>query len=66
MSWRQARRERREAAVGNRQLLYNPRYGAGAATNPDPEVFSWAERKLLQRWKQPINWAVKTMSVGRS
>ena len=22
------------------------------------------QRKLLQRWKQPINWAVKTMSCG--
>lgn len=24
------------------------------------------QRKLLQRWKQPINWAVKTMSCGGS
>jgi xylose isomerase len=29
---------------GTANCFTNPRYGAGAATNPDPEVFSWAAR----------------------
>ncbi len=28
--------------MGTANCFTNPRYGAGAATNPDPEVFSWA------------------------
>ncbi len=34
---------------GTANCFTNPRYGAGAATNPDPEVFSWA----ATRWSPP-------------
>lgn len=33
--------------MGHRQLLYHPRYGAGAATNPDPEVFAQAATQVV-------------------
>ncbi len=30
---------------GTANCFTHPRYGAGAATNPDPEVFAWAPRR---------------------
>ncbi len=32
---------------GTANCFTNPRYGAGAATNPDPEVFSWAATQVV-------------------
>lgn len=49
---------------GTANCFTNPRYGAGAATNQILKSSAGRQRKLLQRWKQPINWAVKTMSCG--
>ena len=33
---------------GTANLFSNPRYQAGAATNPDPEVFAWAAAQVRQ------------------
>lgn len=33
--------------MGTANCFTNPRYGAGAATNPDPEVFSWAATQVV-------------------
>lgn len=51
---------------GTANCFTNPRYGAGAATNPDPEVFSWAatrgdcdERHASAGWRE-------LRSLGRS
>lgn len=49
---------------GTANCFTNPRYGAGAATTQILKSSAGRQRKLLQRWKQPINWAVKTMSCG--
>ena len=38
--------DRRSAAVGHGQSLHPPRYQAGAATNPDPEVFAYAAAQV--------------------
>jgi len=38
--------ERREAAVGNREFVQHPRYMAGGATNPDPDVFRFAATQV--------------------
>jgi hypothetical protein len=38
-------RRRGEAALGHGQPVLEPRYLAGAATNPDPEVFAYAARR---------------------
>ena len=32
---------------GTANCFTNPRYGAGAATNPDPDVFSWAATQVV-------------------
>ena len=32
---------------GTANCFSNPRYGAGAATNPDPEVFAWAATQVF-------------------
>ncbi|PWC19647.1 xylose isomerase [Brenneria corticis] len=32
---------------GTANCFTNPRYGAGAATNPDPEVFAWAATQVF-------------------
>jgi xylose isomerase len=47
MCWQKTTAERREAAVGTANCFTNPRYGAGAATNPDPEVFSMAATQVF-------------------
>ncbi|MDO1871168.1 xylose isomerase, partial [Escherichia coli] len=31
----------------------NPRYGAGATTNPDPEAFSWAATQVVTAMEAP-------------
>lgn len=54
---------------GTANCFTNPRYGAGAATNPDPEVISAGRATQVDysRWKQPINWAGENyVPVGRS
>ncbi len=32
---------------GTANCFSNPRYGAGAATNPDPEIFAWAASQVV-------------------
>ncbi|MDP1063347.1 xylose isomerase, partial [Klebsiella pneumoniae] len=32
---------------GTANCFTNPRYGAGAATNPEPDVFSWAATQVV-------------------
>lgn len=34
------------AIRGTANCFTNPRYGAGAATNPDPDVFAWAATQV--------------------
>ncbi|SUH12748.1 xylose isomerase [Salmonella enterica subsp. enterica] len=49
---------------GTANCFTNPRYGAGAATNPDPEVFSWAATQVVTAMNARINWAAKITSCG--
>jgi xylose isomerase len=49
---------------GTANCFTNPRYGAGAATNPDPEVFSWAATQVVTAMDATHNWAAKTMFCG--
>ena len=43
---RATRTDRRAAPVGHGQPVQHPRYQAGAATNPDPEVFAYAAAQV--------------------
>lgn len=36
---------------GTANCFTHPRYGAGAATNPDPEVFAWAATQVCEAMK---------------
>lgn len=36
---------------GTANCFTNPRYGAGAATNPDPDVFAWAATQVCEAMK---------------
>jgi len=38
--------DRSEAALGTANLFSHPRYAAGAATSPDPEVFAYAAAQV--------------------
>ncbi len=47
MSWQASKKSGVKLLWGTANCFTNPRYGAGAATNPDPEVFSWAATQVV-------------------
>ncbi len=49
---------------GTANCFTNPRYGAGAATNPDPEVFSWAATQVVTAMDATHKLGGKTTSCG--
>ena len=49
---------------GTANLFSHPRYAAGAATNPDPEVFAFAAPRCATASRPPIGWAARTMCCG--
>lgn len=49
---------------GTANCFTHPRYGAGAATNPDPEVFSWAATQVFTAMNATHKLGVKTMCCG--
>jgi xylose isomerase len=59
-----------QAATGRRllwgtaNLFSHPRYAAGAATNPDPEVFAFARCRCVMRWRPHTIWAARITCCG--
>ena len=49
---------------GTANLFSHPRYAAGAATNPDPEVFAYAAAQVRTRWRRRTGWTAPTTCCG--
>ena len=49
---------------GTANLFSHPRYAAGAATSPDPEVFAYAAAQVRTAWKPRIASAARTTCCG--
>ena len=54
----------RKLLWGTANLFSHPRYMAGAATNPDPEVYAWAAMQVRDASRRPTGWAAPTMCCG--
>ena len=52
------------AAVGHGQPVQPSALPAGAATNPDPEVFAYAAAQVSTRWRSPSGSAAPTTCCG--
>ena len=49
---------------GTANLFSHPRYAAGAATSPQPEVFAYAATQVAMRWRRRSAWAAPTTCCG--
>ena len=49
---------------GTANLFSHPRYAAGAATSPDPEIFAFAATQVATRSTRRIGSAARTMCCG--
>ena len=53
------------ACCGPANMFSNPRYQAGAATNPDPEVFAYAAAQVTHAWRRRPASEATTTCCGR-